>query len=218
MSYILDAIKKSDAERGHGSIPGLQTVHSSSLDYKTDSKPIWPAIIAGLLVLNLAGLSYYFTRDNANSIGQPTVSNQSTRQTATPLTLERPNQTTVKYVPEPAQAIPRMEPLTPAGTKIEPPLDNSITQTQAPLKQDTTEVIHVSELPEHIKQRIPTLNFTGHVYSSSPLLRSIIINGSFKEEGEAINHEFTLTEITPSGAIFEYQGTLFEVSIITGWN
>ena len=43
MSYILDALKKSEQERGHGSIPGVQTVHSSSINYhheKTHGAPV----------------------------------------------------------------------------------------------------------------------------------------------------------------------------------
>lgn len=211
MSYILDAIKKSEAERGHGSIPSLQTVHSSSLSYKTDSKQIWPYILISLLLLNIAGLVYYFTNSNSTkniqpgAYSAPTQLQHLTTQTqirSTPATHQLSN-----TIPEPttAEAQPENH-------------SQGIAQSETGLSAVTNEVIDVEDLPSHIKQRIPTLDFTGHIYSSSPILRSIIINGSFKEEGDAINYEFTLSEITPGGAIFEYQGTLFEVSIITGWN
>ena len=68
MSYILDAIKKSEAERGHGAIPSIQTVHSSSLNYKTDNKQIWPYIIITLLLLNIISLAiYFFYNENMSS-------------------------------------------------------------------------------------------------------------------------------------------------------
>lgn len=198
MSYILDAIKKSEAERGHGSIPNLQTVHSSSLSYKTDSKQIWPYILIGLLLLNTAGLVYYFTNtNNTENIQTLAFTAPTQQQHSTTQAIIRPVPTIENIVESQSVNVSQQE------------------TRQAPV---FNEVLHIEDLPSHIKQRIPTLDFTGHVYSSSPILRSIIINGSFKEEGDAINHEFTLSEITPKGAIFEYQGTLFEVSIITGWD
>ena len=52
MSYILDALKKSEQERGHGGIPGVQTVHSSALSYSS-KKTYWPYILIAAVTLNL---------------------------------------------------------------------------------------------------------------------------------------------------------------------
>lgn len=214
MSYILDAIKKSDAERGHGSIPGLQTVHSSSLNYKTGDRQIWPYILIGLLLLNFAGLILYFTRTD-NSVTIPVASSNHTDNTQT-LTYVEPT----KSQPTPTQTINR--PTTTAitqqsnNTSAEPATTEptvEIEQTQA-----NNEVLDIEDLPGDIKQHIPSMIFTGHVYSSSVIQRSIIINDSFMEEGDALNNDVTLAEITSKGAVFDYQGILFEVNILTGWN
>ena len=59
MSYILDALKKSEQERGHGNVPDVQTVHSSSLNYRNDKKAYWPYILIVAVILNLLAISYF---------------------------------------------------------------------------------------------------------------------------------------------------------------
>jgi len=58
MSYILDALKKSEQERGHGGIPSVQTIHSSSL-YYNHNKIYWPYILITAVLLNLVAILYF---------------------------------------------------------------------------------------------------------------------------------------------------------------
>ncbi len=59
MSYILDALKKSEQERGHGSAPSVQTLHSSSLNYHSNKLQLWPYLLLAAIVINLAALMYF---------------------------------------------------------------------------------------------------------------------------------------------------------------
>jgi len=59
MSYILDALKKSEQERGHGNIPDVQTVHTSSLNYRSEKKAYWPYILIAAVLLNLLAIVYF---------------------------------------------------------------------------------------------------------------------------------------------------------------
>ncbi len=59
MSYILDALKKSEQERGHGNVPGVQTIHSSSLLYRNEKKSFWPYLLIIAVLLNFAIISFY---------------------------------------------------------------------------------------------------------------------------------------------------------------
>ena len=218
MSYILDAIKKSEAERGHGSIPGLQTVHSSSLSYKTDNKQLWPYVIIGLLLLNFAGLIFYYTSSNTVDISEASTSDAQTVVYTEPF---RQQPSTTKAVIRSNPAIQQIS--TPVS---DPVIDEPQIETQAANNAQQVsaqspvinEVVDIEDLPANIKQYIPPMRFTGHVYSSSPLQRSIIINGSFMEEGESVGNDVILAEITRRGAIFNYEDILFEVNILTGWN
>lgn len=71
MSYILDALKKSEQERGHGNIPDVQTVHSSGLNYRNEKKSYWPYILIVAVLLNLLAIVYF------------TINKESTEQTVT---------------------------------------------------------------------------------------------------------------------------------------
>ena len=59
MSYILDALKKSEEERGQGKTPDVQTIHSASLAYRQDKKAWWPYVLIAAVVLNLAAIVYF---------------------------------------------------------------------------------------------------------------------------------------------------------------
>lgn len=59
MSYILDALKKSEHERGRGNAPGVQTVHSASINYHNEKKSYWPYILITAVILNLIALIYF---------------------------------------------------------------------------------------------------------------------------------------------------------------
>jgi len=69
-----------------------------------------------------------------------------------------------------------------------------------------------------VLQQIPTLEFSAHVYSSNPLQRSIVINGRFMEEGDRLAGDLFLNEITPDGAIFDFQGQRFHQGVLSAWN
>ena len=73
------------------------------------------------------------------------------------------------------------------------------------------------QLPDNIREHIPEMVFSAHVYSSNPLQRSVVINGRFMEEGERMNEDFVLREITSTGVIMDFRGYLFHTSVITGW-
>lgn len=55
MSYILDALKKSDQKRKLGAVPGLQTDHAAliNIEKKRRSYPKIVAVVAGVLLLNV---------------------------------------------------------------------------------------------------------------------------------------------------------------------
>ncbi len=56
MSYILEALKKSDRERKQGKVPTLETVQDRSELRRHGIRPHWPIVLFGFLVLG--GLSF----------------------------------------------------------------------------------------------------------------------------------------------------------------
>ena len=242
MSYILDALKKSEQERGHGNVPDVQTVHSSSLNYRTDKKALWPYILIFAVMLNLLAIGYFIiNKESPAEMPQPVPESinriqATTDNTANTVAQDQPA-APVSIVDEGIQLQgSKTSPVTTATTagqsaresaqQTEPATKETTVASKAVTKRpepqavsanDSEDIIDFHELPESIKQQIPTITISAHVYSSNPLQRSIVINNNFVEEGEYILDDLVLHEITRDGAVFNYRGTLFNYGVVSGW-
>lgn len=240
MSYILDALKKSEQERGNGSIPGVQTVHSSSLNYHGEKNSYWPYILITAVLLNIA-LVIYFIFDKDKPVTEQTTITQNAVTTSSHeknITTSDAQATIAKDTTEPATITTSNSEETIKSDKITPPpalthidtaeserpaattISKSRTTDSTSAPQEFTvenDIIDFYNLPESIKLQLPTITISAHVYSSNPLQRSIVINNNFMEEGEYVLDHLVLHEITASGAIFDYHGTLFSYPVISSW-
>lgn len=209
MSYILDALKKSEQDRGHGAVPGVQTIHSSSLNYHQEKSPVWPWFLGALVVINLIAVIYFIqSKDIKESVAaiQPEA-----------------------IIETPAQEKPAFTPAAPTTTTSIPSAAVIAIQKEVPafatqaIKQTETiepifETVDLYDLPLSVRQHIPAMEFSAHIYSSNPLQRSLMINGRFLEEGSQVTRELFLSEITSDGAVFDFQGYRFRTSVLSGWN
>ena len=214
MSYILDALKKSDQERGHGSAPNVQTLHSSSLNYHANKTPLWPYFLLAAIVINLAALFYFIiakTDVEATPQEQQRITETSPAVTNTVQTSgSKPVGTTIEDTYS-AEAV--------VYKPISIPGSNQGIAKQAPRQQQVSlSVLERDELPFEMSQHIPVMEFSAHVYSSNPVQRSIVINGRFMEEGDWLASDLFLSEITPDGAIFDFKGQLFHQGVVSAWN
>jgi len=222
MSYILDALKKSEQERGHGSAPNVQTLHSSSLNYHANKTQLWPYFLLAAIVINLAALFYFIiakTEVEATAQGQQRITETNSAVSNTTQTASSKPAATVIQDAYSAEAVV-YKPISIPGT-------NQVIAKQAPHarvieaprhQQASLSVIERDELPFDMQQHIPVMEFSAHVYSSNPIQRSAVINGRFMEEGDWLASNLFLSEITPDGAIFDFQGQLFHQGVVSAWN
>ena len=220
MSYILEALKKSEQERGHGSTPGIQTVHSSSLNYQASKRSTWPWILIAVLALNLVALVYFVFHDQ-QSAPEETALTHNEHVVSDSIQLE-------PATPEPpaAEAMPSPEttlgmPPAPAQPAAPQQADQQRATRSSPQNVSmpvAMQAVDIMQLPDNIRRQIPQMEFSAHVYSSNPVQRSVVINNRFMEEGESMNHDFVLREITSTGVIMDFRGYLFHTSVITGWD
>ena len=232
MSYILDALKKSEQERGRGDIPGVQTVHSSSLNYHGQKKTYWPYFLIMAVLLNLAAIIYFIVDKEqaapAQVATQPVttseVASEATHQPMDSLPAQNEkvvNENMINEISSHQQAgtqSPSEQAIAPMMTGPEPvtkPATRPAAKA-APLIAEK-QVIEFYELPAAIKQQLPAIVISAHVYSSNPLQRSIVINNNFMEEGEYVIDELRLHEITPDGAIFDFRETRFHHGVVSSW-
>jgi general secretion pathway protein B len=240
MSYILEALKKSEQERGHGKVPGIQSVHSSGISYNTARRPLWPYVLIAAVVINLLALLYFIadkrqpaamnTAVETGSVTlQPETSGGVPGEEKTPAVIPQAAEHSIAAIPrEPVFAVdPAPEPIykpipvTTGNVSAGEPRQTGARRdnTRAPRSVDADAYTpQRNELPIEIEQQIPGMAFSAHVYSSNPRQRSIVINGRFMEEGEAVSSDLILSEITPDGAIFDFLGYRFRQNVVSGWN
>ncbi|MDH3389637.1 MAG: general secretion pathway protein GspB [Gammaproteobacteria bacterium] len=79
-------------------------------------------------------------------------------------------------------------------------------------------VSSLSELPSAVRNDLPKVTFSGHLYSGKPGLSVVFVDGGRPvAEGRRIVDELFLHEITPAGVIVEFRGYLIEVGILQNW-
>jgi general secretion pathway protein B len=116
-----------------------------------------------------------------------------------------------------------------AWVRIEPDTLTKKIQPGEPAKrspgpQDADEVMpgkvtRLSELPADVRRDIPSIDFSGHLYSSNPKVSYVFVNdGRPVFEGQQIVDELFLHKITPGGVIVKFRGYLIEVGVLQNWN
>ncbi|MFV9616087.1 MAG: general secretion pathway protein GspB [Gammaproteobacteria bacterium] len=237
MSYILDALKKSEEQRGQGAIPNVQTVHSSSLNYRDEKKAYWPYILVAAVIVNLAAIVYFIVdKDNISSVqdtaydnnAEKTIAANNTQTALAEIPKKQVTTTRTEIEPEkidihaPATVAPieKKSNSTNSSANITAGYNSNAVVNKRPAqvqKQTQKEIIDFYDLPDSIQQQLPAIIVSAHVYSSNPLQRSIVINNNFMEEGEYVIDNLILYEITADGAIFDYGETRFSYNVVSGW-
>jgi general secretion pathway protein B len=198
MSYILDALRKSDQQRRRGAAPTLLTLQPSAVVRK--KRP--GSLAYGLLVVVLvgAGMVVGWLRP-----WQP--------EQAAPAATAMAPQPAPEPKPElPANAKPQTDgasheadAATPARTAAPP--ERRVDIAAADAAGET--VISMEQLPLSIRQGLPPMTISVHAYSGNPRNRMIGIGSRILREGDAVAPGLKLEEITPDGMIFGYKGYRF---------
>ena len=195
MSYILDALNKSEAERARKKAPGITVEEDDSGG--PGIRPLHLGIgLAVLLLLNSVGL-YLFFGDRLPDPGATTVATE-------PLASAAPQSVVPPDGGLQQASGPVAETATPVATeslytsRLRPPVPRSA-------------------LPASIKTRLPEIEITSHIYASDRDLRMARINEEPFGEGDRIAADFWLVEITETGVILAYRDYQFSVDVIEDW-
>lgn len=212
MSYILEALKKSEQQRKQGDVPSLQTVHLPMPEQPSSAS--WPYLVIVLLLVSLAFVLGWLQPWNSRDPVVPTV--QQPAQLQPPVaaaTAEKAAAVADKVSQSPAE--PTTQPAPPVDPQ--PAYVSAAAETDRP-SLDIGSVPHLSEMPELVRQAIPQMKFAGHVYSSNAEQRSVIINGRSMSEGETVIAGLLVEQISRDGVVFNYRGQLFRMQILQDWS
>lgn len=231
MSFILDALKKSEVERQRQSVPGLM---DTPLVARHSRLPVWAIAIGGLLAINLLVLTFVLMRRGTPAAPAPVAAHAAAAAIAVPAEPEAAaSSSTAHFSPlDAAPAAPTYAPEIPveADSAAAPaaqtaPLAGLGTRTPAAAKParrtdpvlsdadanaDTEEVLPtISETSLSGAQTLPELHLDVHVYATNPADRFVYINMRKYHEGGTLQEGPTIERIRRNGVVLNYQGLRF---------
>ena len=201
MSFILDALRKSENERQEQSQAEFAGVPTGGHEATT---PRWLWVVGALLAINLAVLAGLFFRPDANAPVQETIVAAPTPQAETPVERTFSDRVAAAQREIPEQTI--NEPVAePEPAAVQPVL---VTQDRSSI--DTSRLYPtMQEVIVAGRVSLPELHLDIHVFSDTPADRFVFINMSKYREGSRITEGPLINEITPDGAVLDHQGVTF---------
>ncbi len=220
MSYILEALKKAEAQRGRGDVPGLDAQHMPAEPLALQPPAGGHGLLIGIImVLGLAVIGLLLWSGQGADPSAPSVNTP----TAGPPTAGPPSAAPVKppvAAPAPAPAPTAQAPAAPqppatTAVLVPPPdtrdLPRHFQEAQpaaSPERPRAAPVARTADtpLPEDLKAQFPRLSFGGAMHSDNAASRMLIINGQLHREGDTVAPDLVLQRIELKSATFRYKG------------
>jgi general secretion pathway protein B len=231
MSYILDALKKSEQERGMGGML-VPTNSAGTLAAPLDRR-WWPIILALLLVIvALVVLLRFWAHDGVPAKPVAAQASAETIESRTAVTgsverlelsrVDRPNvrdlaeQAGVRlgkrkpeWMSEPKSPKATPEVATMAGAAPPPTLDD-FTQEEVP-EVDPADIPFLRQMPEAFRQGVPEMVVNVHLYSANEAENLVYINDRHARKGDRIEGGVKLEAIVHDGVVLDHGGTKFKL-------
>jgi general secretion pathway protein B len=214
MSFILDALKKSEIERQRQSVPGLMDTRVAQ---RRNRLPVWAIALGALLGVNLLVLTFTLTRRSAPAApaARPVVSAKAPEADVPP-PLPRhfsPLDAAPVYAPEIPVAAPatRGAPAGGAGIAAAHRVHHSDPLLTDPDAGAQTEEVlpSINEISLTGSQALPELHLDVHVYATKPSERFVYINMRKYHEGATLQEGPAVERIRRDGVVLNYQGLRF---------
>jgi general secretion pathway protein B len=219
MSFILDALKKSEVERQRQSMPGLMDAPAAP---RRSRLPLWAIWLGALLTVNIVVLAVVLVRN-----GAPASTPASAAAPVKRAESAAPAAAKAAAAPEhfsPLDAPPVYAPEIPVTSSEDPAAAaRSFAQRSAPHPLRRPDPVLVDEAPSENDELLPSIsevNLTGaqalpelhldvHVYATKPSDRFVYINMRKYHEGNTLQEGPVLERIRRDGVVLDYQGLRF---------
>ena len=233
MSFILDALKKSENDRQDSTPAEFTTVSSNG---EPAAAPKWLWVLGGLLLLNTIVLAFVLLKPDSPppvaAAAPPPVTTPAPQpvatpapQTAEPGLTSAPATTTAtdgeSFSTRVAEARASRPPPRPATETVSRPEPESVAPRTPPPEPVTTPAAgnvadsgQVFLLPTLTELRadgvnLPEMHLDIHVYSGTADDRFVFINMNKYRERDRTSEGPNVSEITPEGVVLDYQGRKF---------
>lgn len=221
MSFILDALRKSELERQRQSGPSIAKMPIA----RDDRRLPWALLAIGLLLAVNVGVLLFFLLRDATAPAETVDTSGPTLVVAAPAAAAP---AAAASMPAPVNELPAAEsPVAEIGTpdagavpgqaSLPPPAPDPTLLPDAPA---TAPVIYgsepatdfppsIDELPAQATAGLPELSVDLHIYTDDPAKRAVFINGRRYQQGGVLVEGPTVEEITREGAVLKHHGRRF---------
>ena len=223
MSYILEALKKADADRERHRVPDLHAQPDPLADrerLRSRSRGVWAGM--ALLVVLGAGLAWWALTPGARPA--TTAGTTAAAPATRPGVPDAPRPADPPPAPAPAPALsaaviavqiaPPVMPR-PVADPVKAPATSAVVTAPptavAPASAAAARVPTLAELPADIRSQLPALNVGGSMYSSSASVRMLILSGQVFREGDSPAPGLTVVQIGPKSSVLAFRGQRFEL-------
>lgn len=192
MSYILDALRKSEQQRRQGAAPLARLAEAGETGPLRRTRSL-NGMIAVLLIGSGVAVGWWRPWQAGPAMPVPAA--------------------TVALPPAPPPEARRATPAPPAEPVS--PRPAAVAQAAPPPPAAGTDAAggpdagSLSELAPELRQELPALVMSLHSHSADPKERMVMLNGTMLHEGDQVTPGLLLQEVTPDGAILAYRGQRF---------
>ena len=224
MSFILDALKKSEIERQRQTMPGLMDTPPV---LRRGRLPLWAILLGALLAINMVVLSVVLMRNGTPSAAAPAAASARHDSVAaverksaadehfSPLSREPVYAPEIPLPPSdesaPSKSAAAEIPASPVGQRAAPRAihrpDPVLVDEDA--KDDNEVLPSINELNLTGSQALPEMHLDVHVYATKPADRFVYINMRKYHEGNTLQEGPVLERIRRDGVVLNYQGLRF---------
>ena len=222
MSYILDALRKADAQRERNPSRGIHAqpaTLSAAEENSGSTSRFW--LVVGALVIGAAllAVAMWWLGWLGRPAAPPSVA------TVVPAPAPLPKLAAVPAVnsstpatevlpaappaPPPSATPPAREAPKPAPTVTAYP--PATAYPPPPDASATGRLLTLAELPADVQRELPKLAISGGVYSPTPAQRLLIVNGMVLNEGAEAAPGVLLEQIRPKTAVLNFRGYRYGV-------
>jgi general secretion pathway protein B len=214
MSYILDALRRADAERERGAVPGLhaQPVPANAASGDAPRVPrtaLWVAlgVLGGLLV----AAAWRLAGDDAPAPVAATAP-AAVAPAPAPRIAATPAAPSTIAPPSPPRAAEQRPTAAPRSATA-PPVRRAAAPASTPVDAAAApdRIVGLQDLPADVRRELPALKLGGSIYSEDPRSRFLIVNGQTFRESDSLAPGLTLQQIAPKSAVFAYKGWRIEI-------
>ena len=239
MSFILDALRKSEAARRRSEAPDLFATMPVTHEHMR-ARPNWPLWLLGAVAaISLIALLWLLAQrapeaPTASATTSPTVDASAETEPSNDAAVSAPALDPVT-VPIPPQPRPPVDPVLPAAAAATSPLPSAplpaaplppqrelpapppdIAAAAAPILPlalaPTGSIVSLADLDPATRKLLPPLKLSMHLWNETPARRFVILDGQRLREGDLLG-ELVIERITREGAVLAWRGGQLQIEL-----